>query len=95
MGRFSRVIGTVSSFLQIGGPSGPGINDNAGTSEAVSAVSPTVYADFRALLFEYQQAVPAGTSITVPTGNTIMVVQDLTNNGHIALQGTARIVWIM
>ncbi len=95
MGLFSRVVGTVSSFLQIGGPNGSGINDNAGTLESVSAVSPTVYTDFRAQLFEYQQVVPAGTSITVPTGNTILVTQDLTNNGHIVLQGTARMVWVI
>ncbi len=94
MGLISRIVGTVSSFFQIGGPSGPSINDNAGTLEAVSALSPAIYTDFRAQLFEYQQAVPAGKSITVPSGNTILLAQDFTNNGHIALQGTSRMVWV-
>lgn len=34
MSLFSRIAGAIASFFQIGGPSGPGINDNAGALEA-------------------------------------------------------------
>jgi hypothetical protein len=34
MSLFSRISGVVNSFFQIGGPAGPGINDNAGALEA-------------------------------------------------------------
>ena len=33
MGLFARLAGTVSSFFQVGGPGGPGWNDNAGALE--------------------------------------------------------------
>src|SRR5271155_3798666 len=34
MGLFSSLAGTVATFLQIGGPNGPGVNDNVGALEA-------------------------------------------------------------
>jgi hypothetical protein len=34
MSLFSKIAGTISSFLQIGGPGGPGLNNNAGNLEA-------------------------------------------------------------
>jgi hypothetical protein len=93
MGLFSRMAGSVGTLFQVGGPGGPGINDNVGSLEATTSV-PTVYTDFRALVFEYQQVVPVGTSVTVPSGNTILLAQDWQNNGHVVLQGTSRIVWV-
>jgi hypothetical protein len=93
MSLFSKVAGVVGSLFQIGGPNGPGINSNTGSVEAVAAGGAT-YTNFRALISEYQQNVPAAASVTVPTGSTILVAQDFANNGHIALQGTARLVWV-
>src|ERR1035437_3505173 len=39
MSIFSKIAGTITSFFQIGGPAGPGINDNAGTLEAKNAAN--------------------------------------------------------
>lgn len=39
MGVFSKLAGTVSSFFQIGGPAGPGVNANAGALEARNAAN--------------------------------------------------------
>jgi hypothetical protein len=39
MGMFQRLAGTVASFFQIGGPGGPGWNDNAGVLEARNAAN--------------------------------------------------------
>lgn len=93
MGLFAKLAGTVSTVLQIGGPSGPGVNNNAGSLEATTP-NTSVYTDFRAAMLEYQQSLPAATSITVPTGNTVIIAQDFTNNGHVAFQGTSRMVWV-
>lgn len=46
MGLFSKLAGTVSSFLQIGGPAGPGVNANAGALEARNAAN-TAFAIIR------------------------------------------------
>jgi hypothetical protein len=47
MGFFQRVTGTIVSFFQFGGPSGPGLNDNAGVLEAKDSTN-TVFANLRA-----------------------------------------------
>ena len=39
MGFFQRIFGTVSSFFQFGGPSGPGFNDNVGVIEAKNSTN--------------------------------------------------------
>jgi hypothetical protein len=39
MSLFSKLYGTISPFFQIGGPAGPGLNNNAGTIEAKNAAN--------------------------------------------------------
>ncbi len=39
MGLFARILGSVASFFQIGGPNGPGFNDNAGALEAKNSTN--------------------------------------------------------
>jgi hypothetical protein len=46
MGLFSRLAGTVATFFQIGGPDGPGFNDNAGVLEGKDPTN-TVFAIVR------------------------------------------------
>ncbi len=41
MSLFSRITGAVASFFQFGGPSGPGLNDNAGLLEAKDPTNTT------------------------------------------------------
>jgi len=47
MGLFSQLAGTMASFFQIGGPGGPGLNDNAGAIEAKNS-SNSAFAILRA-----------------------------------------------
>jgi hypothetical protein len=93
MSFFSKVAGAFGNFFQLGGPLGPGVNNNAGTLEALNSDDVT-YTDMRALLFEFRQTVPSTESLTILTGNTVLLVQDWTQNGHVVLQGTARLVWV-
>jgi hypothetical protein len=46
MGIFSNIIGTLSSFFQFGGPTGPGLNDNGGALEAKNSAN-TAFAILR------------------------------------------------
>jgi hypothetical protein len=94
MSLFSKIVGVASNLFQVGGPNGPAINNNASSLEATIPLIGT-YTDFRALMLEHQQSASALANVTVPTNNTILMVQNFTNNGHIALQGTSRIVWVM
>lgn len=94
MSLFSKLAGVVGSFFQVGGPSGPGINNNAGTIETLNSDGAT-YTPMRALVSQYRQALPATETMTVPTGNTTILAGDWTVNGRVVLQGTARIVVVM
>lgn len=94
MNLFSKFAGAIRSFFQIGGPSGPGINNNAGTIETLNSDGAT-YTPMRTLVSQYQQALPATETMTVPSGNTIILAQHWTVNGRVVLQGTARIVMVM
>jgi hypothetical protein len=38
-GVFSKLLGTITTFFQVGGPAGPGLNDNAGALEAKNAAN--------------------------------------------------------
>jgi len=72
MSFFSRIAGAVATFFQFGGPSGPGINDNAGVLEAKDSTN-AVFAIMRGadpvnpndfVTLEYFQAHPP--SVNVP-----------------------------
>jgi hypothetical protein len=72
MSLFSRIAGAVASFFQFGGPSGPGLNDNAGVLEAKDSTN-TVFTNMRGadpvgsndfVTLEYFQAHPP--SVNVP-----------------------------
>ncbi|MHB8107865.1 MAG: hypothetical protein ACYDH4_10635 [Candidatus Cryosericum sp.] len=60
----------------------------------MSYQSSAVPSTFQAQLFQYEQASSASSTVTIPTGTVVILVQDYQNNGHIQLQGTGRMVWV-
>lgn len=75
MSVFSRIVGVFSTFFQIGGPAGPGLNDNAGTAIEARNAANTGFVNLRAadpvnandaVTLEYFQAAPTVGTIAYP-----------------------------
>lgn len=89
-GYFQKLLGTVSSFFQIGGAAGPGWSNNAGTLEAKNAAN-NALAPVRGvnIAFAYGQATLNNGSKTVAVpgikANAIVVFGLSTANGSTSL----------
>lgn len=93
MGVFQRLAGTLATFFQIGGPGGPGLEDNAGVLEA-RAPGPGAFINARgadAVLphdFVTLQQVPAGLVQTAATVDSAQVYPLLVTDSIIRFDTT-------
>lgn len=86
----SKLRGTIETLFQIG-LAGPILKKDTETL-AVRDPSDSAYGALRGLVFQQQQQVSSGTTLTIADGNTIVTVQDVALNGDVILEGTASVV---